>query len=380
MKLLYLSTWNFSNEKSDGVCKKIRAQIGVFEEAGYQVDFIFLNGNSVIYKEDGHEHKIASVGKIKKTPAYIKMYRYIKNKRYDRVYNRYGMMDYFYYRVLKRLHENGARIIIEIPAYPYSGELPKGILYHIMYKWDQKYSEKLKSFVDNILTYSNHDMIFNIPAVQIMNGVDIRGITPISGEAQTGDTIDLLIVALMQKHHGCERLLCGLGNYYKNGGKREIRCHFVGEGPEKAYYEETAREEQIEDKVIFYGPKSGADLDEIYEKADIGICSLGCYKKNAFISSELKSREYLAKGLPIASGVTIDLFQNEKNKYYLELPNSSQIINMEDIIRFYDGIYNEGKSRRQIVREIRDYAEKAADIKSTMAGIVSYMESTDCKN
>lgn len=380
MKLLYLSTWDFSNEKSDGVCKKINTQIGAFEEAGYQVDFIFIKGNSVIYKEEGVEHTIASVGKIKKTPAYIKMYRYIKNKHYDWVYNRYGMMDYFYCRVLKRLHENGARILIEIPAYPYCKELPDGVLYFVMYKWDQRYSKKMKPFVERILTYSKDNEIFNIPTIQVMNGVNTKEIRPISEKAQIDDTIDLLIVALMQKHHGCERLLQGLGKYYKDGGTRKILCHFVGEGPEKVCYEEIVKKEQLEKNVLFYGSKNGADLDVIYEKMDIGICSLGCYKKNAFISSELKSREYLAKGLPIVSGVTIDLFQNMESKYYLELPNSSQLVNIEDIIYFYDNIYNEDKSKQEIVSEIRNYAEKVVDIKSTMADVISIMGSSNHKN
>lgn len=374
MKLLYLSTWDFSNEKSDGVCKKIKAQIRAFEEAGHQVDFIFLNGNDVIYKKNNTERRIASIGVIKKTPAYIKMYRYIKGEHYDCVYNRYGMMDYFYYRVLKRLHKNGARIFIEIPSYPYRGELPDGILYHIMDKWDQKYSKKMKLFVERIFTYSMDELIFNIPAIQIMNGVNLDEIKPISVRAQIDDTIDLLIVAMMQKHHGCERILQGLSKYYKDGGMRKIFCHFVGDGPEKAYYEKIVKNEQLEDRVIFYGMKSGLQLDDIYEKADIGICTLGGYKKDTFISSELKSREYLAKGLPIISGVTIDLFENSESEYYLELPNSSQPVNIEDIIKFYDRIYNGEKNKQQIVKDIRSYAETVVDIRATMAKVISAME------
>lgn len=44
MKILYLSTWDFTNEESDGVCKKIYSQIAVFEKKGYEVDFIFIKG------------------------------------------------------------------------------------------------------------------------------------------------------------------------------------------------------------------------------------------------------------------------------------------------------------------------------------------------
>ena len=40
MKILYLSTWDFTNEESDGVCKKIYSQIDVLKKKGYDVLFI----------------------------------------------------------------------------------------------------------------------------------------------------------------------------------------------------------------------------------------------------------------------------------------------------------------------------------------------------
>lgn len=366
MKLLYLSTWDFSNGESDGVCKKILAQIGVFENSGYQVDFIYIKDGLIVYREDGISREVGKVGNIKKTVAYLKIYHYIKNKKYDWIYNRYGMMDTFYFRVLKRLYFNGARIMIEIPSYPYQGERAKGFLYYLMFKWDEWYGKKLKDIVEIILTYSKHTEIFGIPTMQIMNGIEVDKVRPIEGGAKYDETIDLLVVANMQKHHGCERLLYGLKNYYLNGGKRKILCHFVGEGVEKAFYESIVKDEGLQNSVIFYGAKAGEELEQIYEKVDIGICSLGCYKKNAFISSELKSREYLAKGLPIVTGVTIDLFEENKGEYYLEFENNSKNLDIDQIVSFYDSIYVDGRTKQQIVSDIRNYAKNLIDINNVM--------------
>lgn len=374
MKLLYLSTWDFSNEKTDGVCKKMLAQVKVFENAGHQVDFIYIKDGVVIYKEKGINREIATVGNIKKTVAYLKMYRHIKKKKYDWIYNRYGMMDAFYFRVLKRLFQNGARIMIEIPAYPYQGERTEGFLQYLMFKWDQWYWGKLKTIVEIILTYSKHETIFGIPTMQIMNGLEVDKVHPISEKAESDDTVDLLIVANMQKHHGCERLLYGLKDYYSNGGERKILCHFVGEGIEKPYYESIVKEEQLSNNVIFYGAKSGEGLEEIYEKADIGICSLGCYKKNAFVSSELKSREYLAKGLPIITGVTIDLFEKNRGDYYLEFENNPENLNINTIIAFYDQIYASGRTKQQVICDIRNYAKDFIDIKNVMADVLNKID------
>lgn len=372
MKMLYLSTWDFANEQSDGVCKKIKSQIKVFEKNGLQVDFIFIRSNEVVYREDGRERILTHVGSIKKTPAYMKMYPYLKDKQYDWIYNRYGMMDTFYYRVLRRLHHNGARILIEIPTYPYAGEKQKGIAYQLMYWWDTLYLKKLKNLTDRILTYSQDEVIWGITTIQIMNGIDLVEITPVVKEEKKDDTIHLLIVALMQPYHGYERLLYGLKQYYDEGGSRKILCHFVGDGPEKAAYERIVTEKKLEDYVIFYGKKGGRELDAIYDKCDLGMCTLGAYKKNIFWSSELKSREYLAKGIPIVSGVETDIFSVIDKQYFLQFPNDTTWIDMEKIIRFYDSIYQIDSSI--VVANIREMATKYISIENTMQPICDYMK------
>lgn len=371
MKLLYLSTWDFANEKSDGVCKKIYSQIAVFEKEGYDVGFIFLRGNEIVYRENGQENVIGRVGNAKKTPAYIKMYKFIKYKKYDWVYNRYGMMDTFYYRVLKRLHSNGARVLIELPTYPYKGEQQEGILYGIMFAWDELYTNKLKAITDKVITYSQDKEIFGVPTIGIMNGVDVESIQPVQRKEDTDDTIDLLMVALMQPYHGYERLLQGLKSYYEAGGARKIHCHFVGDGPEKGNYEELARQYHLEEQVTFYGMRGGTELDAIYEKADIGICSLGCYKKGINWSSELKSREYLAKGMPFVAGIEIDILSRIDSKYYLQFPNDESEIDIEKIICFYDELYK--NDRKIVAKEIREMACKYIDMKAVMQPVCAYM-------
>ena len=371
MKILYLSTWDFTNEESDGVCKKIYSQIAVFEKKGHEVDFIFIKGEKLIYKESGNSRVIGKVSAIKKTPAYIKMYKLIKNKKYDWVYNRYGMMDTFYYRVLKRLHKNGAKILIEIPTYPYTGEKPKGILYRFMFWWDRVYIKHLKKIVERIVTYSQDKKIFEIPTISIMNGIDVNSVKPVHN-VKDDDTINLLMVALMQPYHGYERLLYGLKHYYEEGGVRKIFCHFVGDGPEKAAYEKIVEDCKLEDCTCFYGLKGGEELDEIYDIADIGICSLGCYKKGLYWSSELKAREYLARGIPIVSGIEIDIFNLIDKKFFLQLPNDESIIDINKIIEFYDEVYRE--SHQTVAKNIREMARDYIDVEAVMGPICGYLK------
>lgn len=371
-KILYLSTWDFTNEYSDGVCKKMKSQIAAFEKKGFHVDFIYISNGQILFRKDGAICEIGKVGSVKKTPAYIKMYKYLQNEKYDYIYNRYGMMDTFYFRVLKRLRKNGAKILIEIPTYPYAGERQRGLAYWIMFKWDELYTPKLEKIVDRIVTYSDDEKIFNIPTIYVMNGIDTQEIIPKNSEKKD-DTICLLALAYMQPHHGYERLLKGIRNYYKAGGKRNIQCSFVGDGPEAEYYKRLVVEYDIQKNVTFLGAQKGEALNAILENTDIGICSLGAYKKKLFLSSELKSREYFAKGIPICSGVVIDCFRTVNSEYYLEFPNDDSTIIIEEIVKFYEKIYEGNISRKEVVKEVRAYAETYMDICATMLPVCQYM-------
>lgn len=368
--MLYLTTWDFAHEETDGVCKKIKSQVVFFRNRGYKVDILFIKGNDIIFEQNGEKRFIGKVGTIKKVLAYLKMYPALKNQKYDYVYNRYGMMDSFYYRVLKRLHRNGAKILVEIPTYPYEKERTAGLLYWLMFKWDKIYQSRLKNVVNRIVTYSRDDRIFGIPTIGIKNGINLADVQPISGKS-LDDTVDLLIVALMQPYHGYERLLYGLKKYYLSGN-RKILCHFVGDGPEREAYEKIVSDNNLQEYVIFYGPKGGKELDEIYERADIGVCSLGGYKKGLFWSSELKSREYLAKGLPIIVGMELDVSDVIDKNYMLHFPNDASVIDIEKILTFYDTIYQ--KKKYITALKIRKMAEKCVGMEATMWPIFDYLK------
>ena len=369
--MLYLTTWYFSRGETDGVCKKIKSQVVFFKKQGYEVDVLYIKGKEIAFKEGKCLRKIGEVGNVKKTMAYLKLYSFLKDKKYDYIYNRYGMMDSFYYRVLNRLHKNGAKIVIEMPTYPYDGEQPDGFLYWLLFRWDRIYRNKLKKVIDRIVTYSRDNEIFGIPTIQIRNGIDLTQVRPIAGK-DLDDTVDLLAVALMQPYHGYERLLMGLNEYYRDGGKRKILLHLVGDGPEKKAYEKIVCENGLQDKVIFYGPKGGSELDKIYERADIGICTLGGYKKGLYWSSELKSREYLAKGLPIVVGMELDVAEVIDKRFMFQCKNDDSVVKMQNILDFYDEVYQEG--RLKTVMQIRKMAEMCLSMDATMKPISEYLQ------
>ncbi len=371
MRLLYLSTWDFSNEEADGVCKKIKSHIKSFEDKHIQVDYVYIRDNMVYFREDGQDRCLFRVGSVKKTVAYIGLYRYLKYKRYDWVYNRYGVMDSFYYRVLKRLYKNGAKILIEIPTYPYIDEQPKTLLYRIMYLWERVYLGKLKKIVERIVTYSLEEEIWEIRTIRTMNGIDVSNADFTRCQKIENDTVDLLVVALMQVYHGYERLLYGLKTYYQKGGNRKVVCHMVGGGPEKNTYEKIVKENNLDKYVIFYGMKSGKELDEIYKVADIGVCALGGYKTGLYRSSELKTREYLIKGVPILTGMELDVFEVINKQYFLQFPNDETEIDIEKVVEFYDKFYTGEIEKTRY--DMHNMAVQKLSAEATMSPVIEYM-------
>lgn len=372
MKLLYLTTWDFSNEESDGVCKKIYSHINIFEKNGYQVDFIYLKNNKVMYRENNKTRELTKIGTIKKTPAYIKMYKHIKQMKYDWVYNRYGMMDTFYFKVLKRLKDNGSRILVEIPTYPYAGEIPKGLLYKMMLKWDEMYLNRLKDCIDVIATYSQHNEIWGIETIKVVNGIDVSKIG-IKKQKKPTECVELIGVANVSKWHGFDRVIQGLKQYYKLGDvNKKVRFHIVGEGAVLQEYKDMVEENQLSEVVIFHGKKQGKELDAIYDQSDIAISSLGLHRIGIMTqASVLKSREYAAKGLPMISSIKIDIFPTETYKYIKYFSEDDEPININELLKWYEQLHTDNNDIRYL---IRDYAVRKCDQAVVMQPVLQYMK------
>lgn len=372
MKILYITTWDFINEQSDGVCKKIKSQIKVFAENGHEVDFIYVRGDEVWYRQADTEHCIGKVGKYKKTAAYMRMYKAVKHQKYDWVYNRYGMMDTFYYNVLKVLRHNGARVIVEIPTYPYIKEVPKGFLFSVMIFWDYIYLNRIKNCVDRIATYSEHDEIFGITTMKIINGVDFSAIR-LKAKKIPNDFLDLIGVAHLSKWHGFDRVIEGLYEYYQNDSSTiKVRFHIVGDGDCLEEYKELVKKYSLENYVLFYGKRSGQELDNLYDNSDLAISSLALHRIGiTSCASVLKSREYSAKGLPMISSIAIDIFPKESYRFIMYVPEDESAIEINRVIKFWESL-SEGETDNRSA--IREYAYQKCDQSIVLNPIIEYMK------
>ncbi len=372
MKILYLTIWNFDKGTSDGVVKKILQQVNTLKKQGYEVDYTsyFDNEKSIYLNSNEETILLGKVKFVKGIELQCIIKKYLKGKVYDWIYvRRMGRIDPWGEAILKLLYEQNSKILYELPTYPYE-MLSKDIASKIDIEIDKIYRRRLKKYVERIITYSQHRYIFEIPTINIMNGIDVDGIEIIKNEKRDAK-IHLLAVALMQPSHGYERIIKGMARYVERGGNK-IHIHFVGEGPEKCSYQKLVEELGLSDKIEFKTFLSGKELDEMYELADMTLIDFGAYKQGIHLTSALKSRESLAKGLPMITACKIDICEMVPFEYILEFSNDDSDIDMFEVENFYNKIMR-GKNKTEIAEEIRMYAKQNVDMSKTMQPVIDYL-------
>lgn len=370
-KIFFYTVWDFTNAKENGICKKIMTEIRFFEQNGYQVDYSYIkNGNTFVFY-DGKERKVQKYNAIwNKYSANRSLAKYIIEKDYDYLYCRYACSDGAFLKFLKNSKKVTQIILVEIPTYPYDMELGKSIKDRVFLLIDKVYRRKLKKYVDRFVTYSLDKEIYGQKTISIVNGIDFSEIL-INEYKGLSDEINMIAVANLAEWHGYDRMLNGLGKYYENGGERKIHFYIVGDGQVVKDYEKIIQRYNLQEKVTLCGALFGDELDKVYRQCNIAVECLGIHRKKIFLSSSLKSREYAAKGLPMITSTSIDVFNEKEYPYIFKCKEDETDIDICQMIEFFDTVYN-NKQYENVVREIREYAEQMCDIGQTMKPIVEY--------
>lgn len=355
--------------QSSGVFKKVQAQYSVLNRY-FEMQHDMINGIDYVRARNLRDFIYVRL-------PYTGIMTNWKYKREysdcDFIYFRKPVIDRTVRKLFKQIKEKNQNTIIlmEIPTYPYDKEWA-GIKKLPFLLKDKYNRNRLKPYVDRIVTMSDDDTIFGIPTIKMMNGIDFSAIE-INPKNFTQD-INIISVSSYGDRHGCDRLIAGIGEYKKMGGLRNITFHIVGPGVPKEYYD-LVKKYSIEDNVIFYGKLSGDELNKVYAKCNMGVDVLALHRVGLKSISTLKSREYGARGLPFFSCSKID-YLPEDYLYYKKVESNDKPINIQEIIEFFDKVYFEEKDVRT---EIRNYAEKKCDMQYTMQPVVSFLKGVQKK-
>ena len=349
-----------SEINENGVWKKIQAQIKTFNNTGLEIKLVNCSyeNNDLINK---FQKKLNSNYFIKNLPDDFFLY--------DFYYIRYGYSTIPFLGIIRKIKQQRKnKLIIEMPTYPYHKEFKSG--FDQINKFiDNVMCRKLKKYADRITTYSKHESIYGIPTIKLRNGIECSLINIKHKKYLDNSTINLIAIANFCYWHGYDRLINGLSKYVSYGLKKNIIIHFVGDGPELIKYKRMVQQYGLSKYVIFYGILIGEELTKVINNVDIGVCSLGGHRKQIYLSSELKSREYLAHGLPILSSMKIDILP-DNFKYCQYVSEDESFVDMRLVLQFYHDLMEDNKNMSY---EIRNFAEKNCDMAITMKPIINYI-------
>lgn len=348
MKILFLIYHGFSEHS--GISKKIHYQIKGLRENGHEVHVC-----TYYIREDRHRVRMINddivlqdfgCGRwaaIKQRFSFKALTDYVIENGFEFVYARsFHNANPATVKMFKRFKTHGIPSVIEIPTYPYDQEYSSTASWEERTKLmlDKLYRRKLAAQTNAIVTFTNDKEIFGQRTICISNGIDYDHIPVQNKLPHSSNEVHLIGVAEVHYWHGYDRLIAGLGEYYKQSRDKIVYFHIVGNIEDSEMYNETTgfynliKNYNIEDKVIFHGTKFGKELDDLFNQSDFAIGSLARHRSGITTIKTLKNREYAARGIPFIYSEIDDDFENMP--YILKASANEEPINMGLILDFID--------------------------------------------
>ena len=346
MKILFLVYHGFSDES--GISKKIHYQVKGLQQNGHEVHLCYYDfdsrGHRCRYVNDKviADYGTGVLAALRSRTQLDCIYDYCIENGIDVVYARSFMnASPVLVRLFGKLKRAGVKSVTEIPTYPYDSEF-KGypMKYKIPLYIDMMFRRQLARKMAAIVTFSSEKTIFGQRTICISNGIDLDSI-PLHNPVRKND-IHLMAVAEIHYWHGFDRLVAGLGEYYKNNPiGRKVYFHIVGweddRGTTSNGYltvKEMARKYGIEQYVINHGKLFGKQLDEVFNQCVFAIGSLGRHRSGITYIKTLKNREYAARGISFIYSEMDSDFENMP--YTIKAPADESPINVNEIINYID--------------------------------------------
>ncbi|MCC8187849.1 MAG: glycosyltransferase [Bacteroides sp.] len=375
MRMLFLVFQDL--KESHGISKKIIYQYEAFRNWGMDIDLCSLNPD-----ETGRRNYVVRdriLGSIGRGPLsrlrffadYRGIYNFIREQEIKVIYIRYThFANPFFLSFLKKLKKRGVRIFVEIPTYPYDGELKTSTFLSRMKKRVEYISRnQFYRYVDRIVTFSDDKIIFGTPTVKISNGVDFSKI-PIKRSFEEKGTFNLLGVASMAAWHGFDRVIDGLHAYYSKGGKESVHFYIVGGGKQEIIdmYKRKIAAYDLSEYVHLMGPASGNTLDEYFDKAHLAIGAIGGHRKNLFQAKSLKNVEYAARGIPFVYSMKNEDF--DQQPYIKKVSMDDSAVSIEELMAFYrSATWSSAEIRKSVEPRLSWYHQMGIVLKE-LPGVV----------
>lgn len=344
MKILYISEQDFDHE--GGVSHKVRAQISEWSKNGHQV--IGVNA-STLQTYNSADRKISYLNKqgehitggtlIKLWKNLRTIYQYGKVEKFDVIYSRFLPWT-FYLNFLSTI----SPIIYEINGDYFTEARNKSLSKYLYTRLSMPFMYLSSSgavFVSKELE-AKYGSSF-LKTVTIGNGIDDQlFMEPVKNHILS--RIQLVFTGSSELNWDT---LAQLQIFMKN--KFQYHLHVIG------------CDGSSNENITFHGRVTRSENIEIIKSADIAISTLNFYARGIHEGSPLKSREYLALGLPIITGYEDTDLKGKDFSFVLRIPNqpNSLLLNEKVVTDFITKARNFDKKKiREDVRNLLSYSEK----------------------
>lgn len=359
--MIYIVNEDLNVAGYEGVKKKVYGQIDAFSRAFGRVLLIYC-AYGIVYLYEGKDliDKKTALSSEKQFNAYL---GWIKEYNCTKIYMRCLIpATYKYLCFLKTVKDMQVKLVLEYPTYPYEGEINN----ELIILEDREYRNEIKKYVDLATTYKRGEEVYGINTIILNNGLSLNA-NPVRKVHEKSKTINMLTVSAFSTHHGYERILEGLKNYYEEPYDYTIDFYMVGTGMERQKYEYLINKYDLSDHVKMCGVCVGEALDYYYNIADIGIGSMGLYKTKANVATCIKTKEYCGRGLPFIYGYEDEGFSGDE-PYLVRVSNDSTPLDMSIVI----DLYEKTVGNNSIILEMRKKAERHFSWDYIMSDIINY--------
>ena len=363
MRILFLIYHGFSEHS--GISKKIHYQVKGLRENGHDVRLCYYDFNS-----EGHRcryidgHVLQDFGNgwqagLRQRFSYDVVYDYCRREGIELVYARcFQNANPWLIRFFRRLHRAGIHAVTEIPTYPYDEEFRN-------FEWkqrlglriDQQFRHRLYQQMDALVTFSDAEEIFGQRTIRISNGVDFDSI-PLHEPLTINHELHLIGVAEVHDWHGFDRVMSGIGEYYRqkqvaNNHQPEVFFHVVGGvHPNRMnnVFAPIINQYGLQDKIIFHGQLFGDELTKVFNRCQFAIGSLGRHRSGITVIKTLKNREYATRGIPFIYSEQDSDFDHQP--YVMKAPADESPIDIQRILDFMDNFQMKPEDIRRTVEHL----------------------------
>ena len=349
MKILFLVYHGFS--EVSGISKKIHYQVKGLRENGYEVHLSYYDFDSRGHRCRFVDDKIIKdYGKgmlagLRQRIDFDCIFEYCKQNGIQFIYARcFQNANPWLSRFFKQIKDLGIKSVTEIPTYPYDSEFVGfPFMTRMGLKIDQFFRHRLYQQMNAIVTFSDAEQIFGQRTIRISNGVDMDSIPLHQYQVPSDGSVHLIGVAEVHYWHGYDRLIAGLGEYYKHiANPRQVFFHIVGGVWKSEMYDsihapgfsELMDKYHIRNRVIFHNQLFGDELNHVFNQCCFAIGSLARHRSGITTIKTLKNREYATRGIPFIYSEQDRDFDHQV--YILKAVPDESPIDIQMILDFID--------------------------------------------